>query len=640
MYYRAVAPQRAQTATRKSDFKKFDAPIAGWISNRNLASPSAEGQAQGAAVLDNFFPTATTAILRRGKDLYAQLGDGTKDVTSIFSYLNGLNRKLFASTEDTIYDITNIITPYNYQLVTDLGDALVTDTGDHFGESSTFGLNIFNNTLGGNWIVTQFATTGGVYLVGVNGESDGFLYDGTNFYPYVAGGVFTLPYDTGTLAFTPGAVVTGGTSGATGTIYAVNGTVAAGNLILTGVTGTFQNNEALTGGGGSALANGTTSIVAPGITIPGGLTTADMSFVWVYQKRLWFIEKDSLNSWYMDNADSVGGALVKYPLSGIMTQGGHLVWGQPWSLDTSAQGGLSDQQAICSSEGEVAIFQGLWPADPNWTQVGVYKVGKPMGNRAFFKGGGDIAIAASVGLQPLSKAITLDITALSQASISYNIQDAWQTAVDSRGMEGWQCKLWPDRKMAIISPPSPIGKVDPVLFVTNTETGAWCRFTNWDARAMEVFQGDLYFGGPNGEIYIANVTGSDYGQTYTGIYMPLFDDLGTPANRKIPKVGRGVARAQTELEYSLRFRSDFDIDVGSHPTASSPPGANQWGSAIWGVAVWGAENPNVITDKWKSLGGQGYATSLAYQVTSGDTVPLDVEIIRLEMSFTTAELIT
>lgn len=639
MYFRPVAPQKIQ-APRKSDFKKFDAPIAGWISNRNLANPSGEGQAQGAALLDNFFPTATTAILRRGKDLYAQLGDGTKDVTSIFSYMNGLNRKLFASTDTTIYNITTILSPFNYRLATDTGLALITDTGDHFGESSTQGLNVFNNALGGNWIVTQFATTGGVYLVGVNGESTGFLYDGTNFYPYVAGGVFTLPYDTGTLAFTPGAVVTGGTSGATGTIYAVNGTVAAGNLILTGVTGTFQNNEALTGGGGSALANGTTSIVAPGITIPGGLTTADLSFVWVYQKRLWFIEKDSLNAWYMDNADSVGGALVKYPLSGIMPQGGSLVWGQPWSLDTSAQGGLSDQLAICSTQGEVAIFQGLWPVDPNWTQVGVYRVGTPMGNRAFFKGGGDIAIATSVGLQPLSKAITLDITALSQASISYNIQDAWQQAVDKRGSADWQCMLWPDRKMAVISPPQAVGTTDPVLFITNTETGAWCRFTNWDARAMEVFNGELYFGGPNGEIYIANVTGSDYGQTYTGVYLPLFDDLGTPANKKVPKVGKGVARAKDTLNYSLKFKSDFDLDVGAHPSSNPSRGTNQWGTAVWGTAVWGAESANVVTDQQKSLGGQGYAVSLAYQITSGDAVPLDAEIIRLEFSFTTAELFT
>lgn len=639
MYYRPVVPQKIQ-ASRKSDFKKFDAPIAGWISNRNLANPSAEMQSQGAARLDNFFPTATTAVLRRGKDIYAQLGDGTKDVTSIFTYLNGQNRKLFASTDTTIYNITNIIMPFNYRLVTDTGDALVTDTGDHFGESSTFGLNVFNNTLGGNWIVTQFATTGGVYIIGVNGESRGFIYDGTNFYPYVAGGVSTLPYDTGTIAFVPGATLTGGTSGATATIYSVSGTVSAGTLTLTNVTGTFQNNETLTGsgGGGSALANGTTSIAAPGITIPGGLTTADLSHVWVYKQRLWFIEKDSLNAWYMDNGDSVGGALVKYPLGGIMTLGGSLIWGDAWSMDTSAQGGLSDQLAICSTEGQVAIFQGSYPVDDAWTQVGVYRVGTPMGNRAFFKGGGDIAIATSVGLQPLSKAITLDVTALSQGSISYNIQDAWQNAVDTRGIADWQCKIWPDRKMAIISPPQPIGTDDPILFISNTDTGAWCRFTNWDARAMEVFEGDLYFGGPRGEIYIANVTGSDYGQTYTGIYMPLFDDLGTPANKKVPKVGKGVARAVAPLNYSLRFLSDFNMDTGSLPTATVPPGSSAWGTGIWGTAVWGGATSNVITDQQKSLSGQGYATSLAYQVTSGSSVPLDVEIIRLEMSFTTAEL--
>lgn len=56
----------------------------------------------------------------------------------------------------------------------------------------------------------------------------------------------TLAYDGGTGDFTVGQVVTGGTSGAFGTIAAVDGTTASGTLTLTDITGAFQNNEALT----------------------------------------------------------------------------------------------------------------------------------------------------------------------------------------------------------------------------------------------------------------------------------------------------------------------------------------------------------------------------------------------------------
>lgn len=647
MYHRPqLAPKRP--AQRKSEMHKFDAPVAGWISNRSLSSPMSQGGAQGAAILDNFFPTSTTAVLRRGKELYATLGEGTEAeaVTAIFSYLNGLNRKLFASTASTIYDITSILSPSNWTLADNNGDTLATEDGDTLGVASTFNKEVFENALGGNWVVVQFATAGGIFLVGVNGESEGLLYDGASFYPYVAGGVSVISFDAGTADFTPGSLLTGGTSGATATIYEIvdSGTPGEGALLLTDITGTFQDNEIVTDAdGGSATAASVATSVAPGIVFPGSLTTADMSYVWIYKFRLWFIEKDSLNAWYMDNVDSVGGSPEVYPLGGIMGRGGHLLWGDSWALGTGAEGGLSDQMVICSSIGEIAVFQGSYPDNtpPDWINVGVYRVGTPLGNKAHFRGGGDIAVATSVGLVPLSKAISLDVTALSPAAVSYNIQDAWQTAVDGRGLEGWHCELWPERKMAIISPPITIGAYDPVLFISNTETGAWCRYTNWDARAMEVFQGQLYFGGPEGRIYRANVTGSDAGDTYTGVYVPLFDDLGTPANRKVPKVGRGVARARAQLEYALRFQGDFNAgNIGAPPTATPVDGSNSWGTGIWGQAVWGSENPSVVSQNWKSLGGVGYSVSMSYQVTSGSSVPIDAEIVRLEMSWTMGDIVS
>ncbi|AHB81137.1 hypothetical protein [Brucella phage Fi] len=794
MYQRPILAQK-KPAQRKSDLKKFHAPTGGWISNRNLSTPMENGGPQGAAVLDNFFPTSTTAILRRGKELYATLGQGDEGVTSLFTYVNGLNRKLFASTENTIYDITNILVPYNYRLVTENGDYLVTENGDYFGQSSTEDMEAFEGALGGNWITVQFATTGGIYLIGVNGASTGFIYDGNAFYPYIPGGVWALSYDNVIQDFSVGEVITGDTSGAEGTVseilpggglvlkdivnaknvysmsfrdatddikvgmslegvdsgakadvktvsgvvsrYAINyvtktanftvgetvtgGTSSAtcvvvsinadddtkgqlvvstvsgafvvgekltgsvsgaatsstvvytrydGNIEIEGMTGSFVSgelirgadgitayansspvyisggsfldNEMLTGDqGGSAQAASVLSNIVPGVAFPDGLTTADMSYVWAFKNRLWFAQKESLNIWYMDAPDAVGGDPVVYPMGGILTLGGSVLWGDSWSMGTGAAGGLSDQMVVTSTEGEVAVFQGSYPeATGDWSHVGTYRIGRPLGNRAHFRGGGDIAVATSVGLIPLSKAISLDVTALSPAAVSYNIQDAWQQAVDGRGLEDWSCMLWPERKMAIISPPITIGDYDPVLFISNSETGAWCRYTNWDARAMCVFQGEMYFGGPNGEVFKANVTGMDNGSVYTGVYIPLFDDLGSPANLKIPKMGRGVARAKANLSYGLRFKADFDIDPGSAPTASSADCSNAWGTGVWGQSVWGGTNPNVFNAQWKSLGGTGYYVSACYQVTSGSSVPLDVEIVHLEISLTMGEIVT
>lgn len=81
-----------------------------------------------------------------------------------------------------------------------------------------------------------------------------------------------LKFDTGTAALNEGKTLTGGTSSATATIDRVvlldgtwSGGDAEGYLILSDVTGTFQNNETMTDDGspsGAAAADGTTSAIA------------------------------------------------------------------------------------------------------------------------------------------------------------------------------------------------------------------------------------------------------------------------------------------------------------------------------------------------------------------------------------------
>lgn len=70
---------------------------------------------------------------------------------------------------------------------------------------------------------------------------------------------FTLGYDAGTAAFTPGKILTGATSHATAIIVST-GATASGTLTLHTITGTFTDNEAISDDGtvpGAALVNGT-----------------------------------------------------------------------------------------------------------------------------------------------------------------------------------------------------------------------------------------------------------------------------------------------------------------------------------------------------------------------------------------------
>jgi hypothetical protein len=636
------ARRQTRPKPRTAAPKEWPAPIAGWVSNRALSDPQNQIEGPGAAVLDNFFPKATGVALRRGKSRYATLVEPSLPVGALFTYHSGTIERLFAANEAAIYEISNVAFARPADLGDDDGDVFVDNLGNEFGWNSTEGLVVADGYTSADWSVVQFATTGAIFLVGFNGVDTGFIYDGDRFYPNVAGGVTQVNYDGLTDDFTEGEVVTGGTSGATGTLWKQDSaTATTGHLFLTDVTGTFVDNEEVTGAtAGVADVIGAPIVAAPGMDFGPGITSADISFVWVYKSRLYMVQRDSMTAWYLD-VDSVGGAATAFPMGGVFPNGGALMFGQPWSLESGGGGGLSEQNIFVTTEGEVAIYQGDNPGEAStWQKVGVYRIGAPLGKRAYICGGGDLAIATTVGLVPLSKAISLDVTALNTATVSYKIADAWTEAVNLRGTQNWQAMVWPEEKMAMIAPPNMVGSNNPAVFVSNTETGAWARFTNWEALCFAVYAGRMFFGSSDGCVYQAMAGGFDDEAPYTGVIIPLFDDMGASFATKVAKMVRARTRANAQIVDRCDILADFDLSLPAAPDATPIGSSNQWGSAIWGAATWDASVPNIINQAWNSAAAIGYSLAPCYQVTSGAAAPIDVELIDFQTLHTTAEAVT
>lgn len=553
----------AQNKPRTSEMTSFPAPVGGWTANRNLATPNANQAPSGAIVLQNMFPTATSAVMRRGSEIYATLGEGLLPVTSMFTYVNGAQEEMFAANENIVYNVTTIISPTNYVLAEDGGDIIETDIGDVFGFGSTDGLDVLTGQTGGNWVVVQFATAGGVFLRGVNGQDTPFVYDGT----------------------------------------------------------TFSTSPALTFAGGSPP------------------DPEDLSYVWAYKNRLFFIQKESLDAWYLP-VDSIGGSLTKLPLGGVFGRGGSLLFGYTWSLDSGNQGGLSEQCIFVTTEGEVAVFQGGNPSDANdWSKVGVYRIGKPLGSQAFIRAGGDLVIATSIGFVPLSQAIQKDYAALSPSAVSFPIETAWNDAVALRGSSPWYCEVWPSKQMVIVSLPT-VNEQAPVVYVANTRTGAWGEFTNWNTTCLCLFKDRMFSGSVAGKVVELNVTGLDQGLPYTAAYVPLFDDLRTPASLKVPELARPIIRAKTAVGERVSIQADFALKLPPAPSAPNVPGGNQWGVGIWGQSDWGGVSQPKVFQNWASVSGPGYALAPSIQITSGNLVPLDAELIRTDLTYQTAEIVT
>jgi hypothetical protein len=546
----------ARTKPRVADKHSFPTLVRGWIANEALSN----GKPGGAARLENFLPTATDVRMRSGSKMYTVLPVESGPVRSLFTYLNGANRKLFAANDGAIYDITVILG--GTTLTDGIGFDLVTDEGDVIGEPDTEGVEMVNTLTGGDWSVVQFQTAGGIFLRLVNGADDPLVYDGTAF-------------DT-----TP-------------------------------------------------------------ILEADGLDPKALNFVFAYKKRLFFLEKETMNAWYLP-VEQIGGELEKLPLGANFSRGGSLVFGATWSLDTG--GGLSEQCVFITSEGEVIAFQGDNPGDAaTFSKVGTYRTGKPLGPKAITRGGGDLIMATDIGYVPLSQAVQRDFAVISPSAVSYPIETEWNERAKERSAAPWHAEVWPAKQMVVIALPS-LGGMQPEMLVANARTGAWALYTGWSGTCLGLFGDRLFFGSDAGRVIEAEVGGFDVGidgrpdAPYTATAVPLFDGMRDPGTIKEVGVARAVIRAPGEVDVQLAAHADFVIDDMTPPNASPARGGSLWGAGLWGSSTWGTEAVKLTQQDWESVAAIGFALSVSVQITSGSVAPPKVELVRIDMTYQSGDL--
>lgn len=572
----------------------FPAPTKGWVQSGNITTA---GRDQ-AEVLDNFFPTAQGARLRGGASEYADIGAA---VVRMMVY-SSTTDDLFATTATGIYDADRI----------NSGGAAFADV---------YGLQ------SGDWTAVQVSTAGGDYLVMANGSDPVHYYNGSTFFPINGATVNTVSYDALTLAFSVGEAVTGGTSGATATIVSIVQTSAtAGALRLGSITGgPFQDNEALTSAGGAATANGASS-VGSSITLTG-VSSSNLSQVFLHKSRIWGVEKNSLSVWYLPAA-SVGGAASELDLGAIFKKGGFISFGASWSLDSGA--GLDDVCVIVTTNGEIAVYEGDDPSDANnWRLTGVYEISRPLNKHSYFKAGGDLAVLTEDGIIPVSEALRKDRAALQAVAISYPIEDAWKSAVANRTNDfPITPTLWQSQALLLIGVPGTGG----LAYVANARTGAWCRYTGWDVRCGAVSSDRLYFGTNAGKVMLGQSGGNDDGVAYIGRYVPKFTEGGTSRVKMANHAGVTV-KATERPDFRMACFSNYGI--GTYPIASplSTETGDVWGTGVWGTFVWGTGAAEFPFTEWKTVRASGYSLAPVVVVSSNQSTIPAFEILATRLRF-------
>lgn len=395
--------------------------------------------------------------------------------------------------------------------------------------------------------------------------------------------------------------------------YHCNYATSAGNFLY------FVN-----GADTAKLYNGTTWASITGASSPAitGVPTSELSFVTAMKRRLWFTRNNSLSAWYLP-LESVGGALVEFPMGTIFKRGGYLVSMGSWSVDGGD--GVDDHSVFVTSEGEVAVYTGSDPDNAStWSLIGLFYVGEPLTRRCLAQFGGDLLYLCKYGLFPLSKALTSATIDRKQA-LTDKINIAFSQAVNSYGnYQGWQAVVFPSGPFILVNIPT-----DPVLglsqqFVMNTMTGAWCKFTGWNAFSWAIFRQNLYFYGKGRSIsngfqqpgvLRAWAGPSDLTLPISANAQQAFNYFGSRGQLKHLKLLRPTLAIDAPTALQLGFDTDFDLsDFGSINNLPSLAGP-AWDAATWDSSLWTSSSQ--VRRNWTSVAARDfYAGALRLQVAS------------------------
>jgi len=181
---------------------------------------------------------------------------------------------------------------------------------------------------------------------------------------------------------------------------------------------------------------------------------------------------------------------------------------------------------------------------------------------------------------------------------------------DNRTRFGWQPVFHPAGNMVLFNIPT---VSDSLQFVSNSTTGAWCRFTGMDATCWEVFNDDLYFGG-DGEVFQADTGLDDNGVDIEADAKTAFSYFGDKGRLKKFSMVRPNLTLDGALDVEMVVNVDFE---DRHPTTSptfTPVAGADWGVAVWDEAEWGAGE--AVTKSWQTVSALGHAASVRIKSSS------------------------
>ena len=338
-------------------------------------------------------------------------------------------------------------------------------------------------------------------------------------------------------------------------------------------------------------------------------SASDLSQVLPFKGRLFFLQKDTANLWYGD-LGAIQGDLTRFALDRVNADGGNAIGLGTITIDSGE--GVDDLLCIFFDNGSVLVYQGTdITSSSDWDLVGLWKIGRLIGDKALTKFGGDLVAMTTDGYIPVTRLLQTGRVAHSSeiANLSSKIANTVTEKAALHGdTVGWDCVLHTNSNWLLFNVPAFGGE----QHVMNTQTGAWCRFVGMDARCWAQWKDRLFFGGPGGSVLEANVGTNDNGNPIEGDVRGAFQYLGTAMDKRFT-LARALIDSDADVTFTIGTVTDFNEEGGLEAPSSLRTGGAEWDEAEWGDdddpgSDWAGGTFSL--QEWQALNRDGTAISV------------------------------
>jgi hypothetical protein len=317
---------------------------------------------------------------------------------------------------------------------------------------------------------------------------------------------------------------------------------------------------------------------APGVPAPN---PALFVHVCSFKERLIFVEKDSTRAWAAETG-SLSGNMTELEFGRSFKTGGKLAGLYVWTMD-GAQG-TDDILVAVSTAGDVAWFTGTDPTAAWGSANGVKRVGTafvggvPAGRRLASAYGGDLLLLTTIGILPMSSLVAGKQLLAPDTYATHKIRPMYvKEMAERRSLRGWSLIPHPDSYL-MVQIPTVVGEASRQMTMSMSTKG-WSTFSGLPITHGCVWQGRLYFGTYDGRLCVNDVD-EDNGDPISWSGLTRYSDMGAPVQKQVHLIRPIFLIQGVNPTCRASARYNFDMALVPTPTGAADP-ATGWDVAEW-----------------------------------------------------------